>query len=333
MENMGDLEKREALDQKATLDLRGFLELRESKAHLVHKAKKKSSIPLNIHFHPKGSLSEYTETVKGEQGIFGFHGIPGLPGFPGNNGPPGPEGIPGERGLPGLNGVTGPKGEPGDQGSPGPLEYYKENDVRGEGAVLKVTMDILVHQDCQGTLGLWACLDLLVLQDQRFQVGRGNVHVFLIEVTLDPLVQKAIKDYQVYLELQGKRENQDIKEMKVPEGHLGIKAFLVYMDRKVKKVISLLQGLKETKAPQVLDMLEYLDPKVILVFLEIKDIQGLQVHQALDFPVLGVKLSSAVMNRKLDPVVQRVSQVHQAFQAYKEEMVSRGQKGTLVLKD
>lgn len=37
-------------------------------------------------------------------------------------------------------------------------------------------------------------------------------------------------------------------------------------------------------------MLEYLDPKVILVFLEIKDIQGLQVQQVLDFPVLGVSL-------------------------------------------
>lgn len=27
------------------------------------------------------------------------------------------------------------QGEPGDQGSPGPLEFYKENDVRGERAV------------------------------------------------------------------------------------------------------------------------------------------------------------------------------------------------------
>lgn len=35
--------------------------------------------------------------------------------------------------------------------------------------VQKVTMDILDHQDCQETLGL--CLDLLVLQDQRFRVN------------------------------------------------------------------------------------------------------------------------------------------------------------------
>lgn len=37
-------------------------------------------------------------------------------------------------------------------------------------------------------------------------------------------------------------------------------------------------------------MLEYLDPEVILVFLEIKEIQGLQVHQVVDFPVLEVSL-------------------------------------------
>lgn len=27
------------------------------------------------------------------------------------------------------------QGEPGDQGSPGPLEFHKENDVRGKGTV------------------------------------------------------------------------------------------------------------------------------------------------------------------------------------------------------
>lgn len=94
---------------------------------------------------------------------------------------------------------------------------------------------------------------------------------------------------------------------------------------------------------QVLDMQDYVVPKVTLVLLDPKGIQGLLAPQVLvsqglrgylDLKVIrdilayqeflddkALQVSHAVMKMGLDYLVLRVNQVHQGFQVTQEEMV------------
>lgn len=94
---------------------------------------------------------------------------------------------------------------------------------------------------------------------------------------------------------------------------------------------------------QVLDMQDYVVPKVTLVLLDPKGIQGLLALQVLvsqglraylDLKVIrdilayqeflddkALQVSHAVMKMGLDYLVLRVNQVHQGFQVTQEEMV------------
>ena len=77
-----------------------------------------------------GTVEEWLESLKGEQGPKGDPGEPGPKGDPGEQGPKGDKGDPGEQGPKGDPGEQGPKGDKGDPGTNAVIPVFTdEGDV------------------------------------------------------------------------------------------------------------------------------------------------------------------------------------------------------------
>ena len=82
-----------------------------------------------------GTLEEWLDSLKGEQGPEGPEGKAGPQGPAGPEGPKGDEGPQGKEGAQGLTGATGPqgpKGDPGDTGPQGPIGPEGPQGLKGD---------------------------------------------------------------------------------------------------------------------------------------------------------------------------------------------------------
>ncbi|CAB1454559.1 unnamed protein product [Pleuronectes platessa] len=299
---------------------------------------------LKVNVVTEGHLeSQVTWGTRGCEDLLANQEEPGLPGPQGHPGPKGYKGQPGGYNnfdinlLPGPKGTKGLPGPKGGRGLPGRPDYYCEPGVPGDPGDpgFKGSHGKKGHKGIKGSPGFPGAQGLIgdpgLKGDEGARGPCGFQGIPGFKGNKGPKGDSFVASGKGKLPLKVSMVTEDFLEI------------LVLLEQQVGQDRMASLAPQETLDHKVLDIQDYLVPKVTLVLLDPKALRGpqdpkeimviLAPQELVADQDLQVKLTIAVMKKRLDHLVQRVSQAPQEFQVSQEYMVSRELQDTLALKD